>query len=42
MWYLDPLLGNDHEISNYITAVSPVRKQQHRKGVSIAVRAEML
>jgi hypothetical protein len=22
LWYVDPLVGNDHEISNYVTAAA--------------------
>jgi hypothetical protein len=43
LWLVDPLLGNDLEISNYTTAViMQRRKRQQRIGVFCAVRAKVL
>jgi hypothetical protein len=48
LWQVDPFLGKDHDISNYITAVDKhvsTATREHSKnriGVFYAVRAEML
>jgi hypothetical protein len=43
MWYVDQLLGNDSEITNYTTALLVSgRKQQQRKDISCAVRADVI
>jgi hypothetical protein len=54
LWHVDPLLGNDYEISKYTTAVTNQQLckqacfhgnnwiQQQRNGVFCAIRAEVL
>jgi hypothetical protein len=37
LWHVDPLLGNDHEISNYTQLLPLALKQQQRKGVFCTV-----
>jgi hypothetical protein len=38
LWHLDPLLGNDREISNYTTAVTRQRPVNSNRGTVFSVR----
>jgi hypothetical protein len=38
LWNVDPLLGNDHEISNYTTALTRQRSVSSNTGMAFSVR----
>jgi hypothetical protein len=38
LWYVDPLLGNDHKI-NYTTAVTRQRSANSNRGMVFSVRS---
>jgi hypothetical protein len=39
LWHVDPLLGNDREISNYTTAVTRQRPVNSNRGMMFSVRS---
>jgi hypothetical protein len=39
MWHVDPLLGNDHKISNYTTAVTRQQPVNNNRGTVLSVQS---